>query len=80
MGLKGGKGRRWARRDGNGIFLCIVRARTHDFAAKKTQGKNCAMQQHEQVLPPCRCIARIEAGEYERADAIACRWGVGGGK
>ena len=62
------------------FFLCIVRARTHEFAAKKIQGKNRAMQRHEQVLPPCHCIARIEAGEYVRADAIACRWGVGGGK
>ena len=34
------------------FFLCIVRARMHEFAAKKTQGKNRAMQRHEQVLPP----------------------------
>jgi hypothetical protein len=61
------------------FFLCIMRARTHKFAAKKTQGKNRTMQRHEQVLPPCHCIARIDAGEYVRADAIECRWGVGGG-
>ncbi len=36
------------------------------------------MQRHEQVLPLCRCIAQIGAWEYVRADAIACRWGVGG--
>ena len=55
------------------IFLCIVQAHTHEFAAKKVQGKNHAMQRHEQVLPPCRCIAQIKVG------AIACQWEVGGG-
>ena len=52
------------------FFLCIVRARTHEFAAKKTQGKNRAMQRHEQVLPPCCCIMQIDAGELVRADSM----------
>jgi hypothetical protein len=29
-----------------GFFRCIVLARTHEFAAKKYQGKNRAMQGH----------------------------------
>ena len=65
FGIEGqGRGRRGARRDGNGIFsMHRVCCGTHEFAVKKTQGKNCAMQRHEQVLPPCRCIARICKGE-----------------
>jgi hypothetical protein len=45
------------------FFLSIVQAHTQEFAAKKTKGKNHVMQWHEQVLPPCRCIAQIQAGE-----------------
>ncbi len=55
-----------------------MRACTQEFAAEKKQGKDCAMQRHEQVLPPCRCIAQIDPGESVPAEAIACRWGVGG--
>jgi hypothetical protein len=56
------------------FFGCIVRAGTHKFAAKKTrEGLRDAAA--EQVLPPCRCIARIDPGESVPADAIACRWG-----
>jgi hypothetical protein len=52
----------------------------HEFAAKKTQGKNHAMQRHEQFLPPCRCIAQINEGESLRVDSMRGRWGVGGGR
>ncbi len=63
-----------------GFFLCIVRSRMHEFEAKKKQGKNCAMQRHEQVLPPCRCIAQINEGELLRVDSMWGQWGVGGGE
>jgi hypothetical protein len=65
IGIEGQKGEMMHGRDVTKMvfFLCIVRARTHEFAAKKTQGKNRTMQRHEQVLPPCHCIAQIEAGE-----------------
>jgi hypothetical protein len=39
------------------VLLCT------GFRHEKTQVKNWAMQRHWQVLPPCRCIARIDAGE-----------------
>jgi hypothetical protein len=45
-------------------FFFMHRASPHaQVCSKKTQGKNHVMQRHEQILPPCRCIAQIEAGE-----------------
>jgi hypothetical protein len=44
------------------FFLCIVRARKHKFAAKKTQGKNCAMQRHEQVFSPAAASRKSMQG------------------
>jgi hypothetical protein len=46
------------------FYQRVVHTNTHNFEAKKTQGKNRVMQRHGQVFPPCRCIARITAGEY----------------
>ncbi len=57
-----------------------MHANTHDFEAKKTQGKNRAMQRHGQVLPPCRCIAGIASGEYENMPPILARGGGGGNR
>ncbi len=77
--MKTARGRRWMgvkRRKWEFLDASCVPAHT---AEKKKQGKDCAMQRHEQVLPPCRCIAQIDPGESVPADAIACRWGVGGG-
>jgi hypothetical protein len=39
------------------------RASPHTQFAAKKQGKNHAMQRHEQVLPLCCCITQIKAGE-----------------
>jgi hypothetical protein len=44
---------------------------------KKTQHKNWAMQRQGQVLPPCRCIAKIDVGDTE--EAICCVIKAGGG-
>ena len=60
--------------------LLSMRANTHDFEAKKTQGKNRAMQWHGQVLPPCRCIAGIASGEYICRRFLRDRRGRGRGR
>ena len=72
MGLRAGEGETMDGREETemGFFGCIVHACTHEFAAKKKQGKDCEMQRHEQVLPPCRCIAQINAEESYKLDKI----------
>ncbi len=61
------------------FYRHIVHANTNDFEAKKTQGKNRTMQQHGQVLPPCRCIAGIASGKYICRRFLRDRRGRGGG-
>ena len=63
LGLTGRKERGWARRDRNGIFFNASCKPTRTSLKQKKPGKNHAMQQHEQVLPPCRCIVQIDVGE-----------------
>ncbi len=58
-----GRGEIWVRRKWV-FYQRVVQANMHDFEAKKTQGKNRAMQLHRQVLPPCDGIAGIASGEY----------------
>jgi hypothetical protein len=51
-------------RGGNTIFLAARCVRRNTILINfAPQGKNRAMQQHEQVTPPCDCIARVAAGE-----------------
>ncbi len=51
-------------RGGNTIFLAARCVRRNMILISFTpQGKNRAMQEHEQVTPPCDCIARVAAGE-----------------
>ena len=59
-----------------GFFLCILRARKHEFEREKKQGKNCAMQKHEQVLPPAAASREsMQGNKYERFDCVP----MGGG-
>jgi hypothetical protein len=43
-----------------------VRARKHEFAAKKNQGKNCVMQRHEQVFSPAAASRKSMRGNHTR--------------
>jgi hypothetical protein len=75
-----GRGEIWVRRKWVFYQRHVVHMNTHDFEAKKTQGKNRVMQRHGQVLPPCRCIAGIASGEYICRRFLRDRRWRGGGR
>jgi hypothetical protein len=73
-----GRGEIWVRRKWV-FYRRVVDTNTHDFEAKKTQGKNRAMQRHGQVLPPCCAAASPESPWGNTYAANSCAIGGGGG-
>jgi hypothetical protein len=57
------------------FYRRVVHANMHDFEVKKTQGKNCAMQRHGQVLPPTPAAALPESPQGNTYAANSCAIG-----